>query len=97
MGKLFRSTCFVVCGGGSGAFKISSEAIENYTNYSNWGNSSLREVYKCLIKCSFLTKGQNKSKLQKQISNILISNVCMYVSPQMTVRSNAGFNVLISN
>ena len=22
---------------------------------------------------------------------------CMYVSPQMTVRSNAGFNVLISN
>ena len=34
MGKLFRSTCFVICGGGgSGAFKISSEASENYSNW----------------------------------------------------------------
>ena len=32
-------------------------------------------VYTFLIKVSFLSKGRNKSKLQKQIGNILISTV----------------------
>ena len=39
---------------------------------------------------------QPQLHLRQRVRNCKLKK-CMYVSPQMTVRSNAGFNVLISN